>query len=446
MKILSVRRGRSPNCSATGSVVGLALLSVAAAAVVVNAFADRFTDSDNDGSEPGSGPDRESDPTDDVLRKEDFGGILAVQDPPAMLYLDDVATAVAEAKGARLVGGAASVKGALSAPTEVHLAVSETCNARCDGCYLDTSPGAIRTEPPRWRQNLEDLAAMGVFEVALGGGESLHNPVLFEIAHYARTLGMTPNLTTSGLGLTEARARALASVMGQVNVSLDGLGQTYTDVRGWSGDKLGIGAIERLVAAGARVGVNTVICRQNVQALEVLAEALSTLGVVEWQWLRFKPSGRGEATYASHTLSEAEQMGLWPRALALQERTGLTIRFDCAMIPFLVAHEPPLAALEKLGISGCPGGESLWIVNAKGQWLPCSFAEKLSAPANGEVSALWRTDVTLEAWRARAASPPEPCASCEYQAICRGGCRVVSAFETGDAMAPDPACPRVRAL
>ena len=38
----AIRRGHAPNCSATGSVVGIALVSAAALALVVNSFADRF--------------------------------------------------------------------------------------------------------------------------------------------------------------------------------------------------------------------------------------------------------------------------------------------------------------------------------------------------------------------------------------------------------------------
>ena len=38
-------------------------------------------------------------------------------------------------------------------------------------------------------------------------------------------------------------------------------------------------------------------------------------------------------------------------------------------------------------------------------------------------------------------SAPEPCKSCDYLTICKGGCRAVSAHVTGDPMAPDPDCP-----
>ena len=45
----------------------------------------------------------------------------------------------------------------------------------------------------------------------------------------------------------------------------------------------------------------------------------------------------------------------------------------------------------------------------------------------------------FRAWREAA----EPCRSCAYHDLCRGGCRVVSSHVSGDASAPDPECPKV---
>lgn len=438
MGILSIRRGRSPNCSATGSVVGLALLSVTAAAVVVNAFADRFAEwSKRDPAEPEGGEPR--------IRDEAFGAVVAVNNPPALLYVNERTAIETKASGALVIGGDPAVPGALTAPTEVHLGVNDQCTAGCEGCYLDTRAGVGTSEPEAWMENLRQLAAMGVFEIALGGGESLHTDLPLKIARYARSLGMVPNITTSGLALTEARADELAAVMGQVNISLDGLGDTYAAVRGWKGESVALRGIQRLVAAGARVGVNTVIVQQNMEQLPTMARVLRELGVEEWQWLRFKPSGRGRAHYERMRLDPDQALRLWPIALQIFEQTGLTIRYDCAMIPFLAAHSPPLEALELLGVGGCPGGDSLWTVSASGDWLPCSFAEGLVDGGSGDLADRWRADEGLQSWRARADDPPEPCGSCTYRGVCRGGCRVVAAHLTGDSLAADPECPRVMA-
>src|SRR5713226_9505082 len=93
---------------------------------------------------------------------------------------------------------------------------------------------APRSRSRRRAKILDELAAMGVFHVALGGGEALELDYLFEVAAHARAVGITPNLTTSGLGLTPRDAER-CRVFGQINVSVDGVGEGYRRARGFDG-------------------------------------------------------------------------------------------------------------------------------------------------------------------------------------------------------------------
>src|SRR5204862_3516064 len=110
-----------------------------------------------------------------------------------------------------------------------------------------------------WTRAVDELAARGVFPLALGGGESAHLPWLGAIATHARARGLVPNLTTSGLydDATLERLAGWAPLFGQINVSLDGVGETYERVRGVAGgfaraDR----AIVRLRRASRHVGIN----------------------------------------------------------------------------------------------------------------------------------------------------------------------------------------------
>jgi radical SAM protein with 4Fe4S-binding SPASM domain len=410
------------------------LLSAMAAAAVVNAFADRFSrwldGEDGEGGDP-------------VLRPEGDGGLLRVSDPPAVLTLDAAATEAARARGVREIGAGGVTQGALSAPIEVSVGVTNHCPVACDTCYLDAGPGRDGRAPgDKLDADLAELAGLGVFEIALGGGEALLDEDVVQVVQQITGLGMVPNLTTSGFGLTDDRLAMLAQHVGQVNVSWDGPDELYAQVRGWRGEGVAVRAIERLVAAGVRVGVNTVLTRRNVGALEVMAEQLEQLGVTEWQWLRLKPVGRAVETYAANRLSPSEALELWPRLLAIEAKSALALRVDCALVPFVVAHDPPLEALELLAVSGCRGGDELWSRTVEGRWAPCSFAEATEAPEG--VAEAWHADAQLQAWRQRAQAPPAPCDTCTYRSVCRGGCRVV-AKHGGDVMAADPECPRVRA-
>ncbi|MCB9793399.1 MAG: radical SAM protein, partial [Alphaproteobacteria bacterium] len=370
--LLALRRGHSPNCSSAGSVVGVALVTAAAAAVVLNAWAWWFLGElrgpgGPEGGEPGD-PTLDDTTTADPapgtldaappaslpprLRQEAFGGILAARG--ALLFLDPERAAQA-AEHALPHGEAAppAPEGALRAPTEVHLAVTERCPARCTGCYLSAGPEVQHTDPTRsgLLADLEALAGQGVFEVAFGGGEAALREDLFELAAHARSLGMVPNLTTSGFGLTHARAARAAALFGQVNVSIDGLGPVYEAARGWDGAARGFAALGLLREAGARVGVNTVLSRPLLEtpgALEALAIEITEKGAQEWQWLRFKPTGRGLEAWEALAPSPEQLDGIWARALEIERQTGLQLRFDCALVPFLVGAGLPPERLARM--------------------------------------------------------------------------------------------------
>ncbi|MDG1481437.1 MAG: radical SAM protein [Myxococcota bacterium] len=438
MSLLRLRRGHAPNCSSGSSVVGLALVSAVAAGAILNTFADRFRRwRDDDHSSDNSSDDDAPPPR---IRTEAFGAILALAG--AQLHLSPAWAAQARAAGATSIGTGVLVPGALTAPTEVHLAITDHCPVRCEGCYLSAGPGGSAAEGID--AALTALADLGVFELALGGGEPLSHPDLFTILRRARDLGMVPNLTTAGLSLTAQDAQQLAGLVGQINVSIDGLGALYSSVRGFSGAERALRSVALLSEAGIRVGVNTVLSGPLLaapEALRALGQAIQDAGAREWQWLRFKPVGRGAQTWAQLSPAPEQLDRVWNRALQAEADTGLIIRFDCALTPFLVDADIPRDRMEALGVVGCIGGESLWARDTAGNMSPCSFFPGESGDA--DLSARWASDPTLADWRQRAAEPPAPCASCDHAAICRGGCRAVAAH-FGDPMAADPQCPRVR--
>src|SRR5262249_5946833 len=133
---------------------------------------------------------------------------------------------------------------------------------------------------------------MGVFHVALGGGEALELPYLFEIAAHARKVGITPNLTTSGLGLDEELAER-CRVFGQINVSVDGVGEAYRRARGFDGFARAERALRLLRAVKEEVGVNCVVSRSSFDGLGSVARLVRKLRLNELELLRFKPVGRG---------------------------------------------------------------------------------------------------------------------------------------------------------
>ena len=144
------------------------------------------------------------------------------------------------------------------------------------------------------------------FSVAFGGGEPLSRVDLGELAVAARSLGLTAVVTTSGIGMTRERAEGLRA-FAQVNVSYDGEGATYEEVRGWEGARVAEKAMGHLAEAGVPFGVNVVLTRGSFEHLEATARRAEALGAREIQLLRYKPAGRAaDASYLATRLSPAQ--------------------------------------------------------------------------------------------------------------------------------------------
>lgn len=344
---------------------------------------------------------------------------------------DSLLLAVDEALAAKLGVPAGRAISADPAPLEVHIAVTSRCYAPCPGCYLDARPDG--TDVP-----FEDLSARlraardaGASTVAFGGGEPLLRDDLPQLAAEARALGLVPVLTTSGAGLTAARAATLRA-FAQINVSHDGAGAAYEAVRGYDGAPVAERALAALAAARIPAGVNFVVTRASIDAVLATAERAAELGAVEIQLLRYKPAGRAAAPgYDEHRLAPEQVDALWPAIGRVVASRRVRVRIDCAMVPLL---SPALVAagvdrVRSLGVFGCEAAARLGSVTFDGAAAPCSFLR----------------GTPPETIRAYHAALPAPCAACSLVSVCRGGCQAVSLHANG-ALSPDPECPRVRAF
>jgi radical SAM protein with 4Fe4S-binding SPASM domain len=377
-----------------------------------------------------------------IVRYEPWGAWVKLETEPAVVALDREAV-----RALGLDGSAAWKEGAgPSAPIEVHLAVTSRCGAGCEGCYLDARPDGH--EPPfeTMLRSLDALRDAGVLTVAFGGGEPTTREDLGRLAEAATSRGLTPVITTSGLGLSPAKIERLRA-FAQVNVSYDGEGGDYEAVRGFDGARGAESAIVVLHEAGIPVGVNVVLTRATFPRLAKTVARARLLGAREAQLLRYKPAGRAATLdYLARRLTPAQAASLGPtlRVLAAEHgASGFHVRIDCALVPFLSADAELAGKPEELarfGVFGCEAAGALSAVTVDGSVAPCSFA----APTELDVEDLagHALDPELIRWRAYVDHPAEACASCSLRSVCKGGCKVVATFVDG-AHGPDPECPRV---
>jgi AdoMet-dependent heme synthase len=163
----------------------------------------------------------------------------------------------------------------------VHLDLTYRCNERCLHCYLEHDDcGELET----WevKSLLDDLAAAGVFFLAISGGEIFLRRDIFAILEHARLRSFNVKLKTNAtlIGPTDAdRIRSLRVDEVQVSVYShhseihDGLTLVPGSLR------RSINAIRLLRSYGQKVTIAHIVTRLNVQdagGVRALADELGT--------------------------------------------------------------------------------------------------------------------------------------------------------------------------
>jgi radical SAM protein with 4Fe4S-binding SPASM domain len=375
-------------------------------------------------------------------RFENFGGIIASENPPFLAFVDRNYMRELGSPEAAAWDSADETVGRLSAPTEVHFAITNKCSVGCPHCYMGAGKqddGELDTAS--LKRALDILAERKVFHIALGGGEALERSDLFEIAEYARTKGLVPNLTVSGAKITADVAKKM-KVFGQVNVSLDGIGDNYGVFRNKNMFEMANTALSFLIEAGVPTGINCVIGRNNFDGIAGLFKYAAGKKLNEIEFLRLKPSGRGMEKYANERTTYKQNISLAPMLAELSAQYGITAKIDCSFTPMLFYHNPPKEMLEAMATYGCEAGNVLLGIRSNGQVSGCSFL-KSSGLSVFDLNSDKKQEGHFEKITNWVQKSPQPCRSCEYLDICKGGCHAVAEFVTGDFNSPDPDCPRV---
>ncbi len=259
----------------------------------------------------------------------------------------------------------------LRAPIVAHWAVTYRCNLRCAFCYAGSSPEREPGPGPAVRRRIvERLAAWGVLEVALGGGEPTTIPDFAALLAAIRAAGLVANVTTNGTNHRPEVVRALAEHAGVVHLSADR--PEHLDAARGAGvfAKLRQTAAA-LAGAGARLGVNLLLTPENVRDLRRSLEAAVDLGARSitllrpkggWaaaHWPGFPGPGDLEAAAEGVRRFTAERP-------PVRLYVDTTLRGEWAGLGLLDDPEPD--------VLGCGGGQRHVAVTPEGDVYPCSHA------------------------------------------------------------------------
>jgi mycofactocin radical SAM maturase len=324
----------------------------------------------------------------------------------------------------------------LDAPICLTWELTYACNLACIHCLSSSG----RRDPRELTTAecfgvIDELQAMQVFYVNIGGGEPTVRRDFWEILDYATAHDVGVKFSTNGSRITEQAAdRVAANDYLDVQISLDGASAAVNDaIRGPGSFDTAIRALERLAEAGApSFKISVVITRENMDQLDDF-EALADHFGAQLRLTRLRPSGRGADVWDRLHPTQSQQRRLYDW---LVERGDKVLTGDSFF--HLAAYGEPLA-----GLNMCGAGRVVCLIDPVGDVYACPFAIHDAFRAGnirtpGGFQSIWRESELFT--DLRQPQTGGACASCSQFDSCRGGCMAAKFFTGLPLTGPDPEC------
>ncbi|MFF7752946.1 pyrroloquinoline quinone biosynthesis protein PqqE [Streptomyces sp. NPDC007971] len=318
--------------------------------------------------------------------------------------------------------------------------LTHACPLHCGYCSnpLELTRRSRELTTGQWADVMRQAGEFGVVHTHLSGGEPLLRRDLTEIVAAAEAAGIYTQLVTSGVGLDEARLSALAAAgLRSVQLSVQHADPRASDRiagRRSFADKERAAVLVR--EAGLPLGLNVVLHRENLDAIDSLVELGLSWGVDRIELANTQFYGWGLLNRTA-LLPTHDQLARARDAVELW-RERLTPGG-----PELVWVVPDYFDGVAKPCMGGWGAVSL-TVTPDGTVLPCPAAASLpdlDPPNIRDHPLAWIWDHSRAFTRYRGTDwMPDPCRSCSRRDEDFGGCRCQAYALTGDATRTDPAC------
>ncbi len=322
----------------------------------------------------------------------------------------------------------------LAAPICLTWELTYACNLACTHCLSSSGrrdPRELTTDEAK--SLIDEIAAMQIFYINIGGGEPMIRRDFFELIEHAVTRHVGVKFSTNGTRIDARAAKRLASIdYLDIQVSIDGADASTSDlVRGAGSYDAARRAMGHLRDANfGPFKISVVMTRESIEQLDEL-EALAELYGAQLRLTRLRPSGRGVDVWSElhPTLEQNRRLYHW----LLERPTVLT--GDSFF--HLSALGSPLD-----GLNLCGAGRVVCLIDPVGDVYACPFvihdeflAGNVRDAGFGEV---WRESALFRSLREP--NNPGACASCGSYDACRGGCMAAKFFTGLEASDPDPEC------
>lgn len=330
-----------------------------------------------------------------------------------------------------------TLKRGLAAPICITWELTYACNLACVHCLSSSGqrdPTELSTAEAL--RVVDELAALQVFYVNLGGGEPMLRRDFFDIIGHATASGVGVKFSTNGACIGAKNAQRLANTdYVDIQISLDGADPTTNDaIRGAGSYDTAIAAMDHLADAGfGEFKISVVVTRHNVDQLDDFMSLAERYGA-QLRITRLRPSGRGADSWHRLHPTNEQQVQIYRWLLDHGERVLTGDSFF---------HLNALGDTALPGLNLCGAGRVVCLIDPVGDVYACPFVIHDQFKAGnvrdaGGFTEVWASSALFASLRAPGSAGA--CSACGAFDACQGGCMAAKFFTGIPLDGPDPEC------
>jgi len=372
---------------------------------------------------------------------------------PDKEVLSDIARFLEQLDKARMLLGDAKTAYGGPAPQRldvVSVNVTDRCNLACRHCgVVPRATGPRALEHGQIRRLIDEARDLGVREFTLSGGEPLVREDWADLLRYAAARIPVVHLFTNATLIDQDRARLIADLGVDVQISLDGASDAVHDaVRGHGAFGRTLEGIENLRRSGAgeHITINYCVMSGNLDDVFPALTLAEEIGISLVRFLPVSRVGRARESWSEMMVGREDAVSIYERLYRWALTATGPLRIDPGLKGFHLWIKNPDDPYRT-----CPLGSRL-LVDADGGIFPCpclmTDQYRIGDAVEAGLVRSLRSERLRRLWAAFVGRKDAitKCRSCPWRQLCRAACAGRAIQQTGKLNEVDELCDLRRRL